>query len=253
MNSDEIAEARSRTSDVARRLNIDTGTLKPCIAEVIENGRRKGDEPGRERCAFLIACELRRVGKDHNLVFGILQNWNSKNNPSLEIAKLRSSAKSAFKLKENGEYRYNPGCQYEDMQWLCLGDEFRKGLCPFAPRSGKNKYTKNRLFLEYGWQNLLGNAAKDIYYIALPELERRSGVGAGGQVIANYKKIAQLAGITPKSVVTALKELRETPLIAYLKTGIPRRWEGKATVIRREIPIPRPPKELLRRKRNGND
>jgi hypothetical protein len=98
--------------------------------------------------------------------------------------------------------------------------------------------------LEYGWQNFLSNSAKDLYYLGIIELERRLGVGAGGNVIANHKRLSQIAGISPKSVGKALLELSQTPLIKHFKMGKPRKWEGKATEIQRAIPIPCLPKEL---------
>lgn len=239
IDSDKVYETLVAGSKAVKSLDIDSRNLKPCIASIIESGLEKGSLPDRSTGALIITSELRRLGKDRKFTLDFLRNWNKKNRPLKRESEIRSAVKSGF----GKEYRYS--CQNVNLQQFCIGKDF----CQFAKvTSQSGKYTNNRKFLEFGWQNLLSNVAKDLYYLAIIELERRLTVGPGGIVIANHKRFAELAGITVKSVGKALLELSRTPLIKHFEMGTPRKWEVKATEIQRTIPIPRPPKRLLKKR-----
>lgn len=232
MNSELIVKRFQDAGKTSARLDLDWRTMRPCIGTIVEDGLDEGGEPSRNTGAHLIASELRRLGKDEDFVLDALKAWNQKNRPPMRESEIQSTVRSAFRK----EYKYS--CKHSLLRLLCTGETF----CPHAKlKSRSGKYTKNRLFLTYGWQNILSNTATALYYIAIPELEKLQGVGAGGVVIANHKKFATLAGITPKSVGKALRELSQTPLIKKFERGTPRKWEGKATLIQRTIPIPPPP------------
>ena len=241
MHSDRIYDTLACASNLAGSLDIDGRNLKPCIALIMEKGLEKGDLTDRATGSVIIASELRRLGKDEDFVSDYLKTWNQKNRPPRRLSEIESAVRSSFRK----EYRYS--CKNVHLEQLCPGREF----CSFAKlKSPNGRYQNNRKFLEYGWQNFLSNAAKDLYYIGIVELERRLGVGAGGIVIANHKRFALFAGISPKTAGKALLELAQTPLIRHFEMGTPRKWEGKATEIQRTIPIPAPPKNLLLKRKN---
>ena len=241
MDSDTIYDTLACASRLAQSLDIEGKNFKPCIAFIMENGLEKGDFTNRAVGSVIIASELRRLGKDEDSVLDYLKTWNQKNRPPRRLSEIKSTVRSAFRK----EYRYS--CKSVYLEPFCVGKDF----CSFAKlRSRNGKYTNNRKFLEYGWQNILSNSAKDLYYIGIVELERRLGVGAGGVVIANHRRFAHFAGICPKTVGKALLELAQAPLIKHFAMGTPRKWEGKATEIQRKIPIPPPPKELLLKRKN---
>ena len=237
VESNEVYDTLVSASRLAGSLDVDGRNFRPCIAKMMEAGLEKGSFPDRSTGAVIIASELRRLGKQEDFVASYLIQWNQKNRPPKRISEIRSAINSAFRK----EYRYS--CHNVALEQLCIG----KDLCSHARLTSQSrKYTNNRKFIQHGWQNLLSNSATLLYYLAIIELERRLGVGPGGRVIANHRKLAKLAGITAKTVGKALSELAGTPLIAHFKMGKPRKWEGRATEIRRTIPIPGPPVELVR-------
>jgi hypothetical protein len=234
---DKVYDTLSSASKVSKRCDLNVGELRPCIGKMMETPLFKGSFPQRNEACLVIASELRRVGKNEERVLEILRGWNWKNIDPLKESEVRSAMSTAFRKE------YNYSCLNPNLKEFCVGDS-----CPFANYiKGKRKYFDNRMFLGYGWQNILSNVAKCVYCIALPELERRLGVGAGGLIIANQRRIAKWAGVSEKSVRKALKELVEVSLITY-EPGLPRKWEGKASKIRRFIPIPKPSKKLLARR-----
>jgi len=245
MNSESIYKTLVTTHRSESKLQISDGLLKPCVADLLERGLCKGSLPDRTTGGLIIASELRRIGKSENYVLSFLKEWNFKNSPSLRISKIQGIVRSAYKK----EYRYS--CNSEYLKVNCVGEEF----CSFAKNFTKfRKYNNNRRFLDLGWQLILPNISKCIYYIAIPELERRLGVGAGGVVIANYKRIAYFAGISVRSVKAGLLYLvKKTPLLLKCKIGTSRKWERNATVIQRRIPIPPPSEDLKRKKKNCYD
>jgi hypothetical protein len=221
--------------------------MKRCIAYLFSSGLYKGSYPDRSTGALIIATELRRVGKNEEGVSYFLTEWNQKNKPPLKKSQLEKAIKSAFQKKENGDYRYNYTCNNSYLIANCIGKEY----CQFGKSFAKHrKYNNNRLFLDYGWQNILSNKAKDIYYIAIPELERRMGVGAGGLVFASHRKIARFAGVTPKDIKVFLFELKKRGLLIRCEIGTARKWEKKATVIQRALPIPKPSRESVKKGKN---
>jgi len=241
IDSDRIYDVLAYASRLARSLDIEGKNFKPCIALIMENGLEKGDFTNRGVGSVIIASELRRLGKDEDFVLDYLKTWNQKNRPPRRLSEIASTVRTAFRK----EYRYS--CKSVYLEPFCVGTDF----CSFAKlKSCDGKYTNNRKFLEYGWQNILSNSAKDLYYMGIVELERRLGVGAGGIVIANHRRFGHFAGIWPKTVGKALLELAQTPLIKHFVMGTPRKWEGKGTEIQRAIPIPPPPKNLLPRRKN---
>lgn len=247
LTEDQTHKVLENTTLLSNRLSIPSELMKRCIVYLFSSGLYKGSYPDRNTGALIIATELRRVGKDEEGVSYFLTEWNQKNEPPLKKSQLEKVIKSAFSKKENGDYQYNYTCNNDYLKANCVGKEY----CQFGKSFTKHrKYNKNRLFLDYGWQNILSNKAKDIYYIAIPELERRMGVGAGGLVFASHRKIARFAGVTPKDIKVSLFELKRRGLLIRCEIGTARKWEKKATVIQRALPIPRPSRELVKKGKN---
>jgi hypothetical protein len=238
LDEDQTFETLQNTTFLSNRLSIPYGKMKPCIARLYANALSKGSYPNRNSGALIIATELRRLEKEKDDVLFLLKEWNQKNEPPLKISQIEKAVKSAFHKKENGEYRYNYTCNNPFLAINCIGEYCQIGKS-FEKR---RKYNNNRQFLDYSWQNILSNKAKDIYYIAIPELERRLGVGAGGILFASHRRIAHFAGVSRKGLKKSLLKLKEVGLLARCEIGTSRKWERKATIIQRKIPIPRPSK-----------
>ncbi len=223
------------------KLSLPYEVMRKCVARLYSHGLYKGSYPDRNTGALIIATELRRVDKCKEEVLFLLKDWNQKNNPSLKISQLEKAVKSAFQKKDKGDYRYKYTCNNSYLMVNCVGKEY----CRFGRSFKKHrKYNNNRLFLDYGWQNILSNKAKDIYYIAIPELERRLVGKAGAEIFAAQRKIAHFAGVERKDLSKYLLELKRIGLLTKCIVGVPG-VRGKATVIQRKIPIPRPSRELI--------
>ena len=203
---------------------------------MLERAFIKGDFPDRSRAANIIASEMKMLGKDSEYTMNLLLKWNANNIPPLRYSSLLSTVRTAYRH----DYKY--GCSNEYLQVFCTEPE----MCTYYRSFGskRSKYTDNRLFFKYRWPEILTNVQKSIYYLALIELERKRGVGAGGLIMANHREIASIAGIGPKYVGKGLLKLQEVSLIQY-KPGIPRKWEGLSSEIRRIVPIPKPERKLL--------
>ena len=235
---DKTTQVLLATNEVTKNLNLSPNEIRPCVAKMMEKSFEKGDFPDRSRVANIIVSELLRIDKHEDEIEFILIKWNEKNNPPLLNSRLKSTLNTAIRKEETGGYRYS--CNNEYLKNYCIGD-----FCSYkkARIQARSKYTNNRLYYIYGWQHVLSNLEKLIYF-ALIELERKQGVYAGGQIITNHRNLACYAGVSVKYVGKGLRGLKEKGLIEY-KAGVPRKWEGKASKIRRIVPIPKPNKKQL--------
>jgi len=163
-----------------------------------------------------------------------LEHWNQHNHPPLKHSELQNAANNGYKGK------YNYGCQHPILSSFCVGD-----MCPYIKhvKSTKKKVV-NHVFIDYGWQKYLSNVLVLIYFIALPYLEFKRRVGPGGLIYANHKQIAETCGVSNRRIGENLKTLAVAGLIEY-KPGLPQRWIGLASEIRRVIPIPRPTNSII--------
>lgn len=236
---DRACKTLESTTEASKRYGLSAGTIRPCVGAMLDRRFDKGDFPCRSEACLIIASELKRNGKDEERTFAILMDWNDKNLIPMRASQVRSAVGTAYRRN------YGYSCLNEKLGAFCIGED----ICTFSThiKAKIRKDWTNRKFFEFDWQNTLSNAAKDVYSLALVELERRRHVGVGGLIIASQREIAKLAGISEKSARKGLVELERVGLTTY-KPGVPRRWEFKASEIRRIIPIPKPAKALLARR-----
>lgn len=238
MHSDDVFKTLERVTKISEKLLVPYEQIKPCVIKIMK-GLPKGSFPNRVTGGLIIASELRRIGLSKEKVSDVVIDWNTKNQPPLPISKIASIVRSSYKR----EYKYS--CNNENLKVNCVG----KSFCSFHKAFSKHrKYYNNRVFLDLGWQMFLSNSAKSVYYISLLELERRLGVGAGGRIITNYRKIAYFSGVSIKIIKKALTELNNKGLLTELRIGSRKRHGRIGTQIRRKIPIPTPSVELLEKK-----
>jgi hypothetical protein len=209
----------------------ESAPMKPCIDAMLRQNFDKVAHLSRNAISVAIISELMRLGWEERKIAGTILGWNENNIKPINENKLRENL--AYTLQQD----YGYSCRHDLLKQFCPFAS--KTLCPYGKEMAKAKYFNNRSFLQYGWQIILKNAPKDVYYIGLPELERRKGVGPGGTIFANEREIAQWSGVSLKSVTPALRELEKYGLITFT-IGTPRVWERKATEIRRTLPIPKP-------------
>lgn len=233
---DRIYRTLESASDASKTYDLNVGSLRPCVGAMLKTRFDKGSFPNRSEACLIIASEIKRIGRDEEMALTIVSEWNARNIQSKRYSEIRSAVATAYRR----DYDYS--CRSEKLKAFCMGDD----ICPFSTYI-KGKGGKSRInwsFFEFDWQRILSNVAKDVYCLALIELEIRRGVGPGGLIIENQNEIARFAGITPKSVRKGLSELTRVGLIKY-KPGVSRKWEFKASEVRRIIPIPKPGKILL--------
>lgn len=225
--------------EVSRELFLNPKALRPCVAAMLRTGFQKGGTPDRSSISAILASEFVKLGFERKRIEHELLNWNKLNSPALKQSEIHSTIKTA--IRKN----YNYSCRHHFITEFCVGHD----LCSSAKGLSKYKIVNFRLFFAYHWQLILSNKGKLVYWLALPELEKRKGIKPGSVIFENHREISKFAGISKKYVRPALEELKAYGLIEY-QPGTPRKWEGKATEIKRMLPIPKPPKEAVLRVTN---
>ena len=221
-------------SEVSKDLYLNPKALRPCVATMIKTGFEKGGIPDRSSISAIIASELVKIGFEAHRIEHELIRWNISNIPPLNHSAIQSTIKTAIRN------RYNYSCRHNFIKEFCIGHD----LCSFSKGLSISGRINFRLFFTYHWQLILSKIAILVYWLALPELEKRKGLTPGSVIYENHQKIAKFAGISKKYVKYALEELASYGLIEF-KPGTSRKWEGKATEVSRLFPIPKPPKEAV--------
>ncbi len=215
-------------------LRINPKALRPCVGLMLRSSFHKGDIPSRSEISAVIAAEFVKIGFDRGRLLHELVKWNKANQPPIKHSALQSTTGTALRNA------YNYSCRHPNLREYCVGAD----LCEYAKGQSDRSTHDYRAFFRYHWQQILKNKAVLVYWMALPELEKRKGMKPGSVIYENHTEIAKMAGITPKYVKGALEELAAYRLIEF-KPGIPRKWEGKATEVRRIFPIPKPPRAAI--------
>jgi len=200
------------------RLPLD---MKPCICTLMKDYEKSKSGIN----AFIIACELFRVGRTKEKVETVL----------FKLGVTFSKTQSAVKGASTGKYSY--GCPRLELEGLCLFNN--RNECWWYERIPKKsqKRCRERDFWRFGWPTKL-NPAPVVVYLALKELEHRRRYKAGSRLYVSRKELAELAGVSLPWVIRSLGELGESGLIKFQK-GKQHRWYGKASEVERIIPIPR--------------
>lgn len=224
MKMEEI-RAIEQTYSVSKNLKLPTD-LKPCIAAVLEERH----ECNVNDLSFKAAVELRRLGKDFADTRRRLKDWNNKNIKKLNPRDIERTVHNVFRKD------FQLGCN-NALQEICLYSE--KSLCSFYKQILKNypKSNFNRWFIKLEWPKYLGNVAKLMYVLVIPELETRRGLKPGSRLFANYNEMRKVGHFSQASIKPSLQELEKAGLI-YLKIGLRHRHYNTATEIQRIIPLP---------------
>lgn len=196
--------------------------MKPCICQLMKDRERSKDGIN----AFIIACELYRVGKKKERVETVL----------LELGVACPKAQSAVKSALTGKYSY--GCRTFELEGLCLYEN--RTECWWYERIHKKrqKRSKERNFWRFRWPTKL-KPASIVVYLALRELEHTRRYKAGSRLYVSRKELAGLTGISLPWAIKSLEKLDKSGLIKFQK-GTQHRWYGKASEVQRIIPIPKP-------------
>lgn len=200
--------------------------IKPCLMNMLN-----GSSPGLIRQvtnAFIVACELSRVGKTEEKIKQILTKQNI--NPS----KIRGI------LKSTNKEIYQYGCPKLEELGLCIFDHrFDCWWFEKIPRESQ-KLWRERDFWRYEYPAKLGTA-KSMIYLAIKEIETKRGYQAGSRLYISWDEIQRVSRAGRNTIKPGLETLEKAGLIRY-KPG-QRRAKGSrglATEISRVIPIPKP-------------
>jgi len=198
-------------------------TVKPCLMSLIAKREKlEGNQ------AFILACELQRVGKQPKRIEGILDSLHVRE------SKIRSILKS-LKVRD-----YEYGCPTLEERGLCIFD--KREDCRWwdkIPRINQEAY-RERDFWRYGWPEKL-SPPLTVLYLALKEIEKLRGYRAGSRLYVSWDELHKVSGTRRQSLGNKLRYLKKVGLIKY-KPGHKRAKgsKGLASEIRRIIPISKP-------------
>lgn len=199
--------------------------IKPCLAE-LTNGSHPQVRHGKN--AFIVACELYRIGKTEDQIVSLL----------LDLGVNRSKVYSAVSSAIKGKYGY--GCPTLEFEGLCLYKV--KYECVWydqIPRHNQKAY-RDRDFWRFGWpQKLRPHYAVIVTYLAIIEIEKKRRIWAGSWLFISRRQLSRVSGISQRAIIQSCEKLKKAGLINFRK-GTQHRWYGKASQIQRIIPIPRP-------------
>lgn len=223
-------------------------TFKPCVLEMLETCLIKGENSfGRSKVALIIAAEYVRLAKPIQRIGQVLSVWNSRNDPPLHPSDINGAIRDAPKYIDPGF-----GCNNEIMVDFCSFTE-DKMLCPLYRKmmeiQGKKSKTRHREsdFYRYHWPTILSQT-EILVYLSFRQIEKlQHNKKTGTTIVAPYRLLAIYSGVNMAHIKDTLIKLRDLGLIK-LRIGEPYLWKVKATEITRVIPIPRPSKELRKRK-----
>ncbi len=227
----QISALKART-ELSDRLYVLAEAIRPCVAMIWKTPFPKGGHFNRSYICSILATEFLRLGFPEERVSRELIEWNLNNDPPLRNSDLGSTLRTAIRKS----YKY--GCQNDVLVEYCIDPE----ICQHARDKAGLKRVNYRAFLKYGWQRILNNLPVMLYWIAIPEVEKRRGMTPGSKLYVTHRELADTAGVSKKHVGKTLTTLSNFGLIEYV-AGTPRKWEGKASEVRRIFPVPLPPED----------
>jgi len=205
--------------EIRGKLRLPTD-LKPCVADLIKKAI-----PVNGLTPFVIACELQRIGTKQIKIEVILT----------KLSIIPSKTKGIIKSLRSRKYSY--GCVALERMGLCLyKSRFKCWWYKKIPGQNQKKH-RERDFWRFGWTTKL-TAAEGIIYLAIAEIEKKRRVYAGAWLYISRKELARVSGRNIKTIIPCLEELKEKGLIKF-KKGTQHRWYGKASEVKRIIPIPK--------------
>ena len=196
--------------------------MKPCLSNLLDDCSAIKDGIN----AFIVACELHRTGKTDGQIRSVLDRLR------VGPSKVRSAVKSAATDK------YSFGCPRLEREGLCRYGH--RSQCWWYERIPKRSWKgrNERDFWRYGWPGKL-TSTEGMVYLAVREIETKRRIRAGSWLFISRKELTMVSGASHGWVLQCCERLRNNGLIEF-KKGTQHRWYGRASEIRRIVPIPRP-------------
>ena len=201
------------------KLRLPADTM-PCIVKLLEDPSvREADNP------FIVACELHRVGRTEKQIDSLLTRLG------ISASRIRGILKSVA----SGKYEFR--CPTLEEKGICLYKSRQECFYYQAiPRESQKPY-RERDFWRFGWPRRL-TAPEIVIYLAIREFERLKGYPAGTRLYMSRKDFIRISGRATKTIMPSLERLKKKGLIKF-KKGTRHKWYGRASEVRRIIPIPR--------------
>ena len=195
--------------------------IKPCIVKLLEDPSvREGDN------AFVVACELHRVGRTEKQIGSLLTRLNIRT----------SKARGIIKSVAGGKYEF--ACPRLEEKGICLYKSREECFWYQAiPRESQKPY-RERDFWRFGWPRRL-TVPESMIYLTIREVEKLKRYPAGSRLYLSYKLLAETSGVSKGWILKCCQGLKDKGLIEF-KKGSQHRWHRRASEVKRIIPIPRP-------------
>jgi hypothetical protein len=194
--------------------------IKPCIVKLLEGPSvREADNP------FIAAVELHRVGRTEKQIDSLLTRLGVKD----------SKVRGVIKSVASGRYEFR--CPTLEEKGICLYKSRQECFYYQAiPRESQKPY-RERDFWRFGWPRRL-TAPEIVIYLAIREFERLKGYPAGTRLYMSRRDFIRISGRAAKTIMPSLERLKKKGLIKF-KKGTQHKWYGRASEVKRIIPIPR--------------
>jgi hypothetical protein len=203
--------------------------IKLCILYILENGTkfRSYDE---KKLIFIIANEMKRVGKKKKVAIKTLNRWVMYNDYQLKISDTEKAIKSAYE----GNYKY--GCNTNPII-VDSCDEFNgKDHCNLS--QGKQSNNNPFILFKFGWPQVLTNKEM-LVYLGIMYIEKCRNFNKGDLLFISHRHLASVVGGSHSYIKDPLEGLDKKGLIEY-KSGKSFKWRKQASEIKRIVSIPTP-------------
>jgi hypothetical protein len=259
VNLDLVALLES-TRDVADAYGLPPGTVKPCIAPLLD-GNLGG--AGRHDAAFVIAIDLRGAGFARTEVERVINSWAAQIGYRLRDA--QRAVTSAFAKRPDGAYRYHPpglrkhaGTKYHALlNPVCEEIGCPANCPPLRQLHAGIRAEDSERFQELSWACWLRRrrwrAACDVY-LGICRLEQLRKLPCGAPIRTSYRQLASIVEANARTVGRELYRLDALGLIAFTpgSGSGPHAHDRVGSLICRVIPIPSPPSSTPSHSRNNN-
>lgn len=212
--------------------------LKPCVALMLEEGPPGGELNPNTTC-YIIATEFRRLGKPEEDALAELREWAVRAGARGRALRPREVEKTVASAYAGTLMTY--GCGTNAILYRsghCVGHK----ACPYYSRIGNRQKPNEQDFCRFGWPAIVGANAASIYH-AVAYLEHERGA-PGGTTYVSYRDLRHRSGASLSWMKKGLQNLSDAGLITF-SPGQQGAAHGKATEIKRVLPIPEPPPPLI--------
>jgi hypothetical protein len=221
----DLLEALEDSESVARDLELDSGSVRPCIGTILCNGVSESRQPSLHAAAIDL---YKRHGLSLGAVERALRQANNLCTPPLPVSEIRKVIRG---LERRTVWPYS--CRHALLAAFCIGEE-----CPHAKGAGAWKgstVSANGLTCS-GWLPLLSGAEVKTF-LGLYRLARLKGRGPLTSIPFTFAELERHSNVKRGHLRETLERLRHNGLIAEVHFS---NEKGKASSFRFPAVLPEP-------------